>query len=267
MCQSSTDPRSIGIGRIFICREPARIWYSRTGGRSVGTGGDCWGLGGMIALFSWLNMPPIDFLSGTTPLPHWLFPPKVIILHSVFMINPVLVLPTELLLIALLGFWVHFGFRSITRQNVLENPARARLFRLIMDHPGIHLHTLRDGMKMNRGTVRYHLFRLERGGMITCYRDHRCTCYFENNGAFTEPEQRMAALLRNSITSRILGILKNKPGISRKGISKIIGLTGSTVTWHMKRMETDHLIITEKNGKLNRYQLSPMAQKYIERKR
>jgi predicted transcriptional regulator len=220
----------------------------------------------MIALFSWLNMPPIDFLSGTTPLPHWLFPPKVIILHSVFTINPVLVLPAELLLIAVLGFWVHFGFRSITRQNVLENPARARLFRLILDHPGIHLHTLRDEMTLNRGTARYHLLRLERAGMISPYRDNRWTCYFENNGAFTEPERKMAVLLKNSMTSRILGILKNKPGISRKGISKIVGLTGSTVTWHMKRMETDHLIIRQKNGKLTRYRLSPVAQEYIDRK-
>jgi predicted transcriptional regulator len=228
--------------------------------------GNRWGLGSMIALFSWLNMPPIDFLSGTTPLPHWLFPPKVIILHAVFTISPLLVLPAELLLIAVLGFWVHLNFRSITRRNVLENPARARLYRLIMDHPGIHLHTLVDEMTLNRGTARYHLFRLERAGMISSHRDHRCTCYFENNGAFTEPERRIAVLLKNSMTSRILGILKNTPGISRKGISKIVGLTGSTVTWHMKRMETDQLIFSEKTGRLTRYRLSPVAQKYIDHK-
>ncbi|MDD2474225.1 MAG: winged helix-turn-helix domain-containing protein, partial [Methanoculleus sp.] len=55
---------------------------------------------------------------------------------------------------------------------------------------------------------------------------------------------------------RILDLLVEEPGMTRKEIASTLGIAGSSVTWHMARLIRDGAVRSERDGRAVRYFLA-----------
>lgn len=148
-----------------------------------------------------------------------------------------------------LKIWAMFGYRRVTQSNVLDHAARLSVFQVIQKNPGIHMQSLARETKIHLGTLRHHLHMLTKTGKITCCQDTATIQYYENNGKYTETQKLVLKHLRNTTRNQILNLLKNQPSFGRDEIARQLGVTGATITWHMKLLEADRLIQVQRNGR------------------
>ena len=67
-------------------------------------------------------------------------------------------------------------------KNVLDNEKRQAILNYIMENPGCTIADISDTQKINRGTVKYHIFQLELNGKV-----------------FTKHENKFARLFHKTI--------------------------------------------------------------------
>jgi len=179
---------------------------------------------------------------------------------------PVWELPLDLFLILAAGWaaelliaikiWAALGYRRVTRSNVLAQAVRSSVFSAIRKNPGIHLRGLARETGIRLGTLRHHLQMLSQTGKITGHKDVEALRFYENNGMYTETQQRVLRHLRNATRKQILGILMRQPSAGRDEIAGQLGFTGAAVTWHMNVLEADSIIHVERTGRSVRYVIS-----------
>lgn len=160
-------------------------------------------------------------------------------------------IPAEIL--APLKVWGYLGYRRVNRENLLDNDIRAQVFSCIVDHPGIHFHGIVRETGVRPGTLRYHLAQLQRSHTIVLVESDGYTCYFKNDGTYSGSQQQLLVHLRRGVPHGILTLLLQRPSATRTELAESLGVAGPTITWHMKRLERDHLISAEKDGRCVRY--------------
>ena len=93
-------------------------------------------------------------------------------------------------------------------------------------------------------------------GKIVLLKDHGIVSYFENSGKYCHTEQKVIKYLNQETDRKILISLACTPLLTRMDFEKILGLTGPTVSWHMKRLVADGILDVKKDGRFSRYTLS-----------
>ena len=178
-------------------------------------------------------------------------------------ISPVLVFPVEIFFA--LKLLSCFGFRRIARGNILDSTIRNTIFCLIRSRPGISFVELLQETAISRGALAYHLALMRIMGKIILLEDHGITSYFENSGKYNPGEQKVLKYLHQDKDRQILLALARSPMMSRRDFEKVLGMSGPTVTWHMKRLIDDGLLNLHKDGRFSRYALSAMTQSCLEK--
>lgn len=169
-------------------------------------------------------------------------------------ISPAFVFPAEIFFA--LKLLSCFGFRRIARGNILESPVRNTLYNAIRDQPGISFIELVEAAKISRGALTYHLALMRFSGKIVLLESHGTTSYFENSDRYNDGEREVLRYLRQETDRKILFSLAKTPLLSRRDFERILGVSGPTVTWHMKRLIDDGLLSIRKDGRFSRYFLS-----------
>jgi len=159
----------------------------------------------------------------------------------------VVAFPLEILVS--LKLWAALGYRRVFGSNVLANDTRSAVFSAIRENPGIHLHGLAREAKIGMGTLRHHLDKLLTTGKITGRHDTATVRFYENDGTYSAAEQVVLKHLRNETRKKILALLLKTPAAGRNEIARMLGMTGSTITWHMKILEEDGVISPRREGK------------------
>jgi predicted transcriptional regulator len=149
------------------------------------------------------------------PVYIWNVPLKLVLLDFVFMTAPLLFFPVQLLITA--AGWLYLGHRRISPKNALEHDTRRAAYLCIRENPGINHSSLSRRLEINVGTLRYHL--------ATLYGTRR----------------------------RILGLLMQDLGMTRKEVASALDITGASVTWHMALLIQDGAVRNEKDGRMVRY--------------
>ncbi len=204
------------------------------------------------------NPPPPDAIPRT-PAPVSFFDlPLWVILAQVALLPPELFLSIKL--------WVFLGFRRVSEENVLDQGVRAKIYEYIRKNPGIHLRGLAEEMDISMGTLRYHLNILKDTHKITLNEGVASVSFYENNGSYTPAEQHILKHLRNETTKKILKILITSPSSTRADIAHEIGVTGPSITWHMKRLEDDDILVTHREGRKISYEILPHIASYLSRR-
>ncbi len=204
------------------------------------------------------NPPPPDAVPRT-PAPVGFFDlPVWVILAQLALLPPEFFLSIKL--------WAFLGFRRVSGENVLEQGVRAQIYEYIRQNPGIHLRGLAEEMGISMGTLRYHLNILRDTHKITLNEGVASVRFYENNGSYTPAEQHILKHLRNETTKKILTILMNSPSSTRAEIAQEIGVTGPSITWHMKRLEDDEILVTHREGRKISYEILPHIASYLSRR-
>ncbi|KAF5034718.1 Winged helix-turn-helix DNA-binding protein [anaerobic digester metagenome] len=199
------------------------------------------------------DRPPLDL----TPIEWWQVPIQVLIADLLIGTAPELLVAFNILV--LLNVWLFFGYRRIAKRAALEHETRTAIYDHICAHPGIRLGTLVRDLGVNRGTLRYHLGRLQEFGMIATAAVEGQTGYFENRHRYTPLEAKVLIHLRNRSRRELLAILLESPGASRRELAQRVGITASSVSWHMRRLQADGIVLREETGGGVRYSLSGEA--------
>jgi predicted transcriptional regulator len=151
------------------------------------------------------------------------------------------------------GIAYSFGIKLVTRKNVLENKNRNMIYKKIEEKPGISFTEITRELKITKTMNKYHLDKLLHYELITVYSNNGRSGYFRNNDTLSADEKILYLIKKNPQDRKILGIVKNNPGVTRKEIINEIKLSGPSITWHMERLERSGLIKVVKDGRLTRY--------------
>ena len=133
----------------------------------------------------------------------------------------------------------------LKRDEVLDNYVRGQIHGYIIANPGDHYNSIRDALELSNGILAHHLKTLEREGLVQSIRDGMYRRFFPANAKLPPEDEG-----HFNIQSRILGVIRNNPGISQKEISLKVGVSSPTVNYHVSVLATARMIRVEKAGRL-----------------
>jgi len=217
------------------------------------------------SVLSWSDNPPAGEAKLPVPVDVWQVPPAAMLLVFTAVFLPVCLVPVEII-ISCAGF-VALNFRRIRKTEVFENDCRMRIYHHIVANPGSGFAGIMQSLPVNRGTLHYHLGVLCRERLVVAFSIHNSICYFQNAGKFSDTEMDAIARLRNRVNLTICTFLSSLPDASRQDIAEMLKTTGSTVSWHMRRLCEARLITSAREGRNVRYRLTPVAAKAIDEMR
>jgi len=154
----------------------------------------------------------------------------------------------------------YLGYRAITDNNILSNGTRLRILDYIKKNPGVNFNVISKETGVNRGTLSYHLKILDVHDKIKIYKN----LYFENHMKFDDDEQKILSQLKKDTSRKIIKILIEHPGASRKDISDEIGISDQAVSWYMKHLRADGIIVSETLGQFNTYYVNAKVMQIIQ---
>ncbi len=156
-------------------------------------------------------------------------------------------------------FFSLFGFRRIRKKNVLDNECRKAVFQAIADAPGMDAVSLSRRLEMNINTLRYHLTKLLATDKITYLARPGTVRYYLNQGMFSPYEQILIHYLGGGTAGCIIRLVSEHPGVSRKDLAQVLGISGPSVTRHIQELSAEGIIRNEPDGKAHHYYLTENA--------
>ncbi|MDD1686123.1 winged helix-turn-helix transcriptional regulator [Methanoregula sp.] len=197
------------------------------------------------------------------PITFWDLTLREMVIVIALAISPLLLAPVEIVFtIKLLSV---LGFRRIVRGNILGNSVRNTLYCCIRERPGISPGELAEAAGLSRGALAYHLALLRAFGKIVLVKNHGGVRCFENSGTYSLCEQKMFNCLRSGTGNKIIRALAATPGLSREELGQVLGVSGPTVTWHMKRLAADGVVDVSRDGRFSRYAISEEMTAFLQR--
>jgi predicted transcriptional regulator len=139
-----------------------------------------------------------------------------------------------------------------------------KIWQFIQANPGCHLRKIKEMIHISQGTVQYHTDRLEKNGKITSTRSGLYKHYFPI-GVFQNNEKEILQILSQETIRQILMLIVEQQAPTQTDIVNSIGLSASSVNWHMKRLIDFRLVEEIKEGKYKRYKLQDrkVSSRYI----
>ncbi len=117
-----------------------------------------------------------------------------------------------------------------------ELETRKRIFETIQSSPGIHMRELERNLDMAVGNLQYHLHYMEKKNLISAHKDEQFVRYFVKNKELDSEGRKVMSFLRKKACSHILVTIMEAPGMNNKDLSSVIGLSPSTVSWHLNKL-------------------------------
>lgn len=161
-------------------------------------------------------------------------------------------------------FLPFLGFRRISGKNVLEHDGRDRIFRAIVEHPGIDAPALSRLLNANENTLRYHLFTLLRAEKITAFSRPGVVRYYPNQGMYLPFVQCLLHALWTDSPRGIILLLWHSPGMTRGQLAEAIGISGPSATRHLQQLGEDGIVGCRVSGRQHHYFLTAEALLAIE---
>ncbi|WP_244602153.1 winged helix-turn-helix transcriptional regulator [Methanococcoides methylutens] len=150
------------------------------------------------------------------------------------------------------------------RQNC-KNQNRDEILEFITANPGTTKSEIERQLKLNRGTIRYHLKMLQIYNKVKCVRKGRLVMVFKNSYKHTDSEQKIEFFLRNDTKKCILISILREPGITNWDLTQKFCLDKSTVHWHISDMNNEGLVDIKNDGKYKRCFINPTIKTDMER--
>lgn len=134
-------------------------------------------------------------------------------------------------------------FSRIRGDQVLEHPQRARLLDAVQADPGVHFQELSRRLGLGHGVLEHHLRKLVDAELVVVRRSAGYTCYFPK--ATDRRVMDAAPMLRSGGSRAVLAAVAQRPGTSSRDLAAHLGLAPSTVSYHLKRLETAGLVLPD----------------------
>ncbi len=139
-------------------------------------------------------------------------------------------------------------YSKIRKDRVLDQETRGMIRGYIMANPGDHYNSIMKALDLSNGTFAYHIKVLEGEEIIKSKTDGIYKRFYPyelkivENGGYLKQSQKI-----------IIEKIKAYPGISRKDISKLLGVNPSTINYRLQEMIRQDFIKAERQGMIMRY--------------
>ena len=146
--------------------------------------------------------------------------------------------------------------------NVALHLARARILRSVFHGPGKSLAGICDDLALNRGTVAYHLYILERVGAIDSLPRAHTRHFFPPQ---VEPELQTAfAALRRKRGLEVAAVLLGTPGLEQRELLRRIGMDRKVWAPYRREWAREGLLLEERRGRRIRYHATPKLERLVD---
>ena len=140
-------------------------------------------------------------------------------------------------------------------ERILDVETRREIFELIQSNPGMHMRAIARQLDMQLSLVEYHLNYLEDNNIIYIIKEGRYSRYYvdedleDRKVKLSAAEKRILHLLRQEIPLKIVVDLLECGRLTHKQLKSAVGVSGSTLTYHLKKLVDAQIIIKVRRGK------------------
>lgn len=124
-----------------------------------------------------------------------------------------------------------------TKESVLQNETRRRIFEYIHNNPGAYYNLIRKTLSLPTGQTLHHLEVLVKEGLIRKQRDGRLIRFFVSDFKINS----MSILSKKQF--QILSLITKFPNISQKEILTRTGICQSTTSWILSDLKKSKFIV------------------------
>lgn len=151
------------------------------------------------------------------------------------------------------------------RGQVYQNENRKQIAQFIAKNPGARLYDITSALKLNIGTVRYHLMILSLNHVLTPYQDGATMIrYFAGAGSYSLEEMKVIALLKREPTRKLLEALDGQGGLTGGKLVAATGLPYSDVNRYLKELTAKGVVAREPVGKAKyQYRIAPELEGFV----
>ncbi len=150
-------------------------------------------------------------------------------------------------------------FSRLDSARALDHPVRGELAALIEANPGMHYQELVRRIGRGRGIVEHHLASLCRAGVVLQRSQGRYTCYFHRDVRLDPRLLDSYGLLKAQGARGVLAALSGSSGRSRKDLAGDLGLSPTTISYHLQRLAEGGLLEGRRLGGRTHYTVTPIG--------
>lgn len=138
------------------------------------------------------------------------------------------------------------------KEDPLELDTRKEIFDLIRESPGIHFREISRRLDIPMGVVEYHIHYMLKRDLIVARREGRYKRYYAE-GKHGSREKKVLPFLRKDVPRQILMNLLMEPGLRHRDLKEKMDVSGSTLTFHLKKMIRKDIIEEKEEGGHKRF--------------
>ena len=137
------------------------------------------------------------------------------------------------------------------------NQNRKTIFEYVSENPGCTIAETSENLSINRGTVKYHIMKLNAESKITTVKTGKFIRLFQNSGGFDEDEKVIVSYLRNETSRMLLLSIMECPGITNQDLAENFNLDKSTIHYHLEKFRNSGTILYVTEGKYRKCFVNP----------
>jgi predicted transcriptional regulator len=149
--------------------------------------------------------------------------------------------------------------------DLMKNENRHNILNYVYNNPGATAGDVAKAYSIERGTVRYHLYKLESEGKIVVNRIGKFSRIFRDSGTYDDFEKIVISYLQNPTSRSVLLMVLEQPGITNLEMAERLGVEKGAINWHINKYLRDGLISYRREGKYKRYFLGDNSRLILER--
>ncbi|MHA1309279.1 MAG: winged helix-turn-helix transcriptional regulator [Candidatus Heimdallarchaeota archaeon] len=143
---------------------------------------------------------------------------------------------------------------TLTKETVLNNYHRARIFAIIEQNPGIHFNELTKLLELSNGQTQWHLTCLRNFDMIKTVKEKNFKTFYPNYGMlFENIDTSQLITLKNKTRKAIYQEICANPPITQFQLQKVLQIGQSTIAYHLIILEQEDIISIERKGRKRFY--------------
>ena len=129
----------------------------------------------------------------------------------------------------------------------------SKIYEEIKASPGLHFRELQRRVGLATGSLQYHLDYLGKKHLVKMVKEKKFTRFYLIREVFEQ--EREMSILRQESMRKIVLLLLQKRKANNRGISKAIGLSPSTTSWHLQKMLEHGILGKKRRGRQSYYYL------------
>jgi DNA-binding MarR family transcriptional regulator len=135
-------------------------------------------------------------------------------------------------------------YTKLKKEEILDHYVRGKIHGYVLANPGDHYSSIRNALDLTNSSLAYHLGVLEKEELIKSKRDGMYKRFYPKGAKLPDDgDSRFSP-----IQERMIEVIRETPGICQKDIASVLGVSSSTVSYHMTRLIQRGLIASKRRG-------------------